>query len=168
LSYCTVGAVSALIKSLKLNFIRSFELNQMTYYVKDRVLHYIYLYLKDVPRSIISFANTHEGHIPNRIGFNFPLSVVKRTDPTSHLLSYDAEYFIGYRKGDICTKRHELQHARFHLDADFRTHVQHLWDSIPPNQKQQIVDTLLEMKYPNDMTILLDEFQAYHFADGLF
>jgi len=140
----------------------------MTYYVKDRVLHYIYLYLKDVPRTIIGFADTYEGTIPNRIGFNFPLSVVKRTDPTSHLLSYDAEYFIGYRKGDIATKRHELQHARFYLDADFRTHVQQLWDSISPNQKQRIVDTLLEMKYPNDMSILLDEFQAYHFAEGLF
>lgn len=140
----------------------------MTYHIKDRVLHYIYTELSSIPRHIIDVCDAYEGAIKDRVGFNFPMSIVKKVDPKSPLLAFQAEYVIAYRKGDILTKRHELQHAKYHLNREFREEVRALWDSSTKEFQQSVLDRLLQMKYPNDMAILLDEFQAYHFTERAF
>lgn len=100
-----------------------------------------------------------------RIGFNFPMSVVKRVDPKSILLSYEADYFIGYQKRDITAKRHELQHARYYMDSAFRQKVKELWESFSPSFQKRTTLQLLKMNYPNNPDILIDEFQAYYFTE---
>ena len=67
----------------------------MTFRVKDRVLHFIYQHLTDVPDFVITICDAYEGPVKDRIGFNFPMSIVKQVDPKSSLLSYEADYFIG-------------------------------------------------------------------------
>jgi hypothetical protein len=137
----------------------------MTFRVKERVLHFIYQYITDVPDFIITICDAYEGPIKDRIGFNFPMSVVKRVDPKSTLLSYEADYFIGYQKRDIITKRHELQHAKYYMDPAFRREVKELWESFPASFQTRTTQRLLKMNYPNNPDILLDEFQAYYFTE---
>jgi len=137
----------------------------MTFRVKERVLHFIYQYISEIPDIIITVSDVYEGPIKNRIGFNFPMSVVKRVDPKSTLLSYDADYFIGYQKKDIIAKRHELQHAKYYMNPAFRREVKELWESFPASFQTRATQQLLKMNYPNNPDILLDEFQAYYFTE---
>lgn len=137
----------------------------MSFHVHDRVLHFIYRHLSDVPDVIHRVCDAYEGSITNRIGFNFPLSMVKQVDPRCSLLSYDAEYFIGYQERDIATKRHELQHAKYYMNAAFQQEVKELWNSFPSTYQDKVYTRLLKMKYPNRPDILLDEFQAYYFTE---
>ena len=137
----------------------------MTFYVKDRILHFIYRYLTDIPDFIIAISDAYEGHIKGRIGFNFPMSVVKRVNPKSKLLSYEADYFIGYQKHDILTKRHELQHAKYYMNPQFQREVKELWASFSPSFQQRAFQQLIKMNYPNNPDLLLDEFQAYYFTE---
>ena len=137
----------------------------MTFRIKDRVLHFIYQHLSEVPDFIITVCDAYEGSIKNRIGFNFPMSVVKQIDPKSTLLSYEADYFIGYQERDIMTKRHELQHAKYHMDPIFQGEVKKLWESFSLSFQKRTIQQLIKMNYPNNPDILLDEFQAYYFTE---
>jgi len=125
----------------------------------------MYKRLSDVPDIVNSVCDAYEGPLKGRIGFNFPLSFVKQIDPRSSLLSYDADYFIGYQEKDIHTKRHELQHAKYYMDPTFQKEVQTLWSSFSSRFQQRILEQLFRMNYPNHPSILLDEFQAYYFTE---
>jgi len=63
-------------------------------------------------------ANIYEGYIPGRIGFNFP--------------NANGSYTIAYIKGDIHTKKHELLHAKYYINAEYRKYVRDLWNSLDP------------------------------------
>jgi hypothetical protein len=129
------------------------------------VLHLIYSTIDEIPDDIIAICNAYEGSIPHRVGFNFPIEFVKQHQPTCSLLAYKAKYVIAYKKGDILTKKHELQHARFHLDINYRQQVESLWNSLSHSFQKRVIRQLRNMKYPNDPQILLDEFQAYYFTE---
>lgn len=133
--------------------------------VKDKILHIIYKDKQDITREIIEIANFYEGEINNRVGFNFPMSFVKKINPKSRLLIHEADYVIVYKKGDILTKKHELQHAFYALDKIFREKVLLLWNSFPQYYRENVIKTLLRMNYPNNFEILLDEFQAYYYTE---
>lgn len=133
--------------------------------VKDKILHIIYDVKQDITREIIEIANFYEGEMNNRIGYNFPTSFVKKIKPKSSLLSYKADYIIVYKKGDIQTKRHELQHALYALNESFRANVLSLWNSFSQEYRENVIDILLKMNYPNNFEILLDEFQAYYYTE---
>jgi len=137
----------------------------LEFIVKDKVLHIIYGSLKELTREIIEIANAYEGEIENRIGFNYPVSFVKKVKPKSSLLIYNTDYIIVYKKGDIQTKRHELQHALYCLDQEFKSNVLTLWNSFSEDYRQNIIQILLQMNYPNNFEILLDEFQAYYYTE---
>ena len=137
----------------------------MTFRVKDRVLHFIYQHLADVPDFVIAISDAYEGPIKDRIGFNFPMSIVKQVDPKSSLLSYDADYFIGYQTRDLLTKRHELQHAKYHMNTTYQADVKKMWESLDSRSQAQVTQRLLQMNYPNNPAILVDEFQAYYFTE---
>lgn len=137
----------------------------MDYLIKDKILHITYNKKEDILKEIIEIANVYEGEIRDRIGFNFPISFIKKHYPKSKLLSYNAEYIIVYQKKDIQTKKHELQHALYALNESFRSEVLSLWNSFPLSYQQKINSLLLKMNYPNNSEILLDEFQAYYFTE---
>jgi hypothetical protein len=131
--------------------------------VHHRVLHIIYHTLHDITDTIYDIANAYEGAIPGRIGFNFPMRLVKKLYPTCTIAKYDADYVIIYKKGDIATKRHEVQHAKYDMDPVFKKDVQTLWDSFSVQMQEKIRSRLRRMNYPH--SLLLDEFQAYYFTE---
>ena len=134
--------------------------------VIDRVVHYTYnSFAADVPVDFVTICDAYEGPLPGRIGFNFPLSFVKKQFPRHPLCKAEADYVIGYSKKDILAKRHELQHAKYYMDPTFKTEVAKLWESLSQRSKEKINETLLRMKYANEPGLLLDEFQAYHFTE---
>jgi hypothetical protein len=130
--------------------------------VHERVLHIIYPSPSDIPADLLQISDAYEGATYPRIGFNFPFSFLQTHTPRHSLTAYDADYVIGYPEHDILTKRHELQHAKYHMDSTYRASIQTLWDSFPSSFQQKVIQQLLHMKYPNRMEILLDEFQAYY------
>jgi hypothetical protein len=139
----------------------------MKWVVINRVLHGMYEKKETISDDLLSIADGYEGRIPNRVGFNFPMSFVKAVHRGHNLLHYEskADYVIVYRKGDIQTKRHELQHAKYGMDKEYRVRVRHLWDSFDPTERDRIKALLVKMKYPDREEILLDEFQAYYFTE---
>jgi hypothetical protein len=137
----------------------------MLYQTLQQVLHIIYTD-KDKTSSdfqnLIQIADRYEGNISSRIGFNFPMNIVEKSNS---LRKFTADYIIIYKKGDILTKKHELRHAMYFLDKEYRLSIQTLWDSLSSSSQSSIIAMLLKMKYPNNMTILLDEFQAYYYTE---
>jgi Fe-S cluster biosynthesis and repair protein YggX len=139
----------------------------ITWNVSHRVLHGIYDVVSDVPSSINELADEYEGPIKERIGWNLPMSFIKKERPDSEWVAYSAvaEYIIVYRKGDRQTLRHELQHAKYHMDPAYQKTVQQLWASLTASQMRRIRRKLLEMSYPDKEEVLRDEFQAYYFTE---
>jgi hypothetical protein len=137
----------------------------MLYQTIQRVLHIIYTD-KDKTSSdfqnLLHIADRYEGNISSRIGFNFPMNIIEKSNS---LRKHDADYIIVYKKGDVLTKKHELRHAMYFLDKEYRISIQTLWDSLSSSSQSSILTMLLKMKYPNNMTILLDEFQAYYYTE---
>lgn len=80
----------------------------------------------------------------------------------------ETEYVIGWKRGDDLTRRHELQHARFAMDAEFRRETERRWVGLSVKQREVITEFLLRCGYPRE--VHLDEFQAYFHTerDGVF
>jgi hypothetical protein len=129
--------------------------------VAGRVLHIVY---HDTPDpDIISCADQYEGEIDDRIGFNFPMYIVKQVYPHHPYLKYPADYVICYQKGENKTRDHELLHARFYLDKTYQRSIQKAWDKLNPIKRKKIEKRLTHMGYPE--SVWLDEFQAYYFTE---
>ena len=147
----------------------------MKMYEKDMVLHIVFKE-KDIGTSnmkeIIDIADTYEGRVNHRQGFNFPMeivrSVVKNKKSCFSPYLNTSEYVISYKDGDILTKKHELQHATYFIDQTFSKKVKSLWESFPSSYQKRVISMLLRMGYPNNANILLDEFQAYYFTEKPF
>lgn len=139
---------------------------QMKWLIVNRVLHGVYEKKEMIPDEVLLIADLYEGKMEERIGWNFPMSLVKKFKKHP-LLSYseNADYVILYRKGDIETKRHELQHARYAMDENFRREVSEIWRSFTEKERRICKEMLLRMKYPDREEILLDEFQAYYYTE---
>ena len=139
----------------------------MTTILKDgNVLHIVFTRpTGQIYDEIVKLADEYEGVIKNRIGVNFPLHS-KHPIHKKYIDKYgEISYLIMYKKGDVSTKRHELQHARYYLDPMFRQEVKTLWDGLKPLTKTNILGMLKKMGYPDNYNILLDEFQAYYFTE---
>ena len=76
-----------------------------------------------------------------------------------------ADYVIVYPKNDIQTKKHELLHALYAMNPHYRSHVNALWDSLTKKEQDRIYSVLRQLHYPDDPTLLLDEFQAYYYTE---
>jgi|LauGreDrversion4_2_1035121.scaffolds.fasta_scaffold11080_3 hypothetical protein len=129
------------------------------------ILHGTYHHPSEIPPVVHRLATEYEGTLPHRMGFNLPLtSTGKQTLKDTIKLAWDnAQYLIVYPKKDPQTRRHELLHARYHLDPAYRQHVETLWQSLTPKQQQRVRQTLRALHYPD--TLLLDEFQAYYYTE---
>jgi hypothetical protein len=135
--------------------------------VKDRILHVVYDKSHNLPEDIEKIASFYEGFVSGRLGFNFPMkaAIDCKMGKTSVLDYKDkADYVIVYKKGDVATKRHELQHAKFFMDTSFRQEVELLWSRFSPRFQERAIKMLKKMNYQDH--VLLDEFQAYYFTES--
>lgn len=106
-----------------------------------------------------------------RVGHNFPLTVlqdvVKRDCVEGRellcLLSKNVQYIVAYLAGDILTKNHELQHAKYFLDSEYRKSIATMWSKLDAKTRSHIEDFLRRLGYPEH--VWLDEFQAYYMTE---
>lgn len=120
----------------------------------------------ELPESVLTVLDAYEGTRKGRLGWNVPMSFVKSRFPKHPFFSpyfVTAAYVIVYKKGDILTKKHELQHAKYYMDPVFQKEVVALWNSFSPTAKEKITAMLMKMKYAEE--VLLDEFQAYYYTE---
>jgi hypothetical protein len=115
----------------------------------------------------------------SRIGHNFPVSklieyvksyqapklskCVNAKVIEKIALKHQCSYVIGYLRGDIHTKKHELQHAKYFVDERFRKQVNSLWFGLDSSVRDKVSAFLTKLGYPHD--VIVDEFQAYHFTE---
>lgn len=114
-----------------------------------------------------------------RIGHNFPVSKLKefvrhcsktRTvkPPFVEVLDNLASacacvYVVAHVRGDIHTKRHELQHAKYHINLEYKASVDRFWNSLDTHARDKITHFLCKLGYPQH--VIIDEFQAYYFTE---
>ena len=70
-------------------------------------------------------------------------------------------YLIGAMQGDQETIKHEMAHAFWALDPQYRSNQQVNLDNMNDSIKKQMKTKLVAMGYRDDDSILLDEIQAY-------
>jgi hypothetical protein len=101
-------------------------------------------------------SNRYEGPLVNREGHNFPADSI----PVSHYLTpykNKCKYVIGlYNTKSL---NHELQHAKYYLDTNYRMQVQTEWNELSPEKQNHITMFLTKLGYRKD--VHLDEYQAY-------
>lgn len=138
------------------------------YKYSDNIIHIIYK--NNIPRYIEDIANLYEGDISNRVGVNFPISILEKykgnKENNEKLLKYsEAKYVIVYKKGDKITKEHELMHAKYYIDDEYKKKVREFWYDINESSRKKIILMLKKMGYPENTEILIDEFQAYYYTE---
>jgi hypothetical protein len=135
------------------------------YKYSDNIIHIIYK--NNIPNYIEDIANLYEGDISNRVGVNFPISILEKyKGHKGKLLQYsEAKYVIVYKKGDKMTKEHELMHAKYYIDDEYKKKVKEFWYDINESSRKKIILMLKKMGYPENTEILIDEFQAYYYTE---
>jgi hypothetical protein len=112
-----------------------------------------------------------------RIGHNFSvdnfykyissMSVKMHTNETLEILfivkKHDIKYIIAYVAGDIQTKKHELQHAKFYIDEKYRQSIYDKWTDMDKKTQNYIVSFLKKLGYSDE--VIIDEFQAYYMTE---
>jgi len=91
----------------------------------------------------------YEGYISGRNGYNFS--------------NTDGSYTIAYIQGDTLTKMHELRHAKFYFDPNYRVEVEKIWSSFTSEEQIVIEKFLSKCGYKKEL--FRDEFQAYWFTE---
>lgn len=117
-------------------------------------------------KEVFSGAERYEGKIPKSIGFNFPCKILQRD--TEPVLTYLAnknrcEYVIAHMEGDEETQRHELSHARYFFDEDYRRQVNDSWKRLQetnPSKYREIVRNFQRSNYQD--SVFVDEFAAFY------
>lgn len=111
----------------------------------------------DMNKHIKNIADSYEGHIPNRIAYNFPLKYMNDSS-LQKTISLNQEYcicFVNYT--DIA---HELLHGIFYKHPQYRDLVTKLYSFMSEYTINKILKTL---GYPDH--VIIDEFQAYMFSE---
>jgi hypothetical protein len=133
----------------------------------DNVLHIVYTDI--IPEEIIKIADIYEGKIDNRIGINFPMEIVEKYKGENEIkknnYNNSCEYVIVYKKGDKITKEHELMHAKYYMDKNYKEKIINIWREMEDKNKDKVKKMLKKMGYPDDENILIDEFQAYYYTE---
>lgn len=105
-------------------------------------------------------SNVYEGVIINREGHNFPSSLI----PKSHMLfkyKTQCKYVIGIFHHN--SLQHELLHAKYYIDCEYKKHIVNEWNNLEPNIKTHIYTFLKSMGY--DDKVIIDEYQAYRYTE---
>lgn len=138
--------------------------NRVEYKEVDNILHIIYT--DKIPDDLIKIADIYEGKIENRIGINFPINIVDEYKGETQIKKYEnIKYVIVYKKGDKITKDHELMHAKYYIDEEYKDKIKKMWRDMEDKNKDKIKKMLKKMGYPNNEDILIDEFQAYYYTE---
>lgn len=128
-------------------------------FVKDRVLHVTY-FCRQIPLELDDLGTIYEGYVPNRIGVNLPMKVLKDLMPKNRLCIHDADYIICYPSWDRnYTMRHELLHAKFYMDDTYRKRIQREWEELSKVDREKISKKLFSLGYKEE--VHCDEWQAY-------
>jgi hypothetical protein len=110
-----------------------------------------------------------------RIGHNFSVasfykyisSLKVYTNEINEILlivkKHDIKYIIAYIAGDIQTKKHELQHAKFYIDERYRQSIYDKWEIMDVKTRNHIVSFLKRLGYSDE--VIIDEFQAYFMTE---
>lgn len=71
-------------------------------------------------------------------------------------------YIIGVKSlNEISTLNHELSHAFFHTNGNYRINCEQIIDEMEIKMKDDFYAELINMGYSSDLTLLKDELQAY-------
>ncbi len=111
-------------------------------------------------------------------GFNCPISIVDEVHRlgisdmnyydhlmkgVSDMIKSDADndscYLIGYKKGNKGTFMHEISHARFYVNGDYRVKVENTFTRLPIETQNKLYKAIVDIGYAQSSAI--DEFQAY-------
>jgi hypothetical protein len=113
--------------------------------------------------SLSNISNLVDGELNlSRIGHNFPKSVIPKQNIFFTALKHlKFEYVIAF--ADKNSLSHELCHARFFLDRDYREKQISLFNSLSEKQKKVVVEFLKKLGY--DDSVIVDEFQAYYHTE---
>jgi len=106
-----------------------------------------------------------------RVGHNFPVTALQDAIKRGcvegrqlmHSLTPKIRYVVAYLTGDVLTKNHELQHAKYYLDSGYREKIVALWNGLEHKKKAYIECFLKRLGYPQH--VWLDEFQAYYMTE---
>jgi hypothetical protein len=147
-------------------------------------------YTRAVVREVRNASARYEG--PNQfVGFNLPTRFVHRSEPIlwskihrksilkekrksnkkekrksnkkDNRKSHAIKYLIAYMEGDTESKEHELRHARYFLDKDYKARVHASWTHVKvnnPSLYKKITEKLKDQGYKQD--VFEDEFGAYY------
>jgi hypothetical protein len=115
----------------------------------------------DMNRMLDPMSDRYEGPVHHREGHNFPSSYIS----DNHVLApYKAKcsYVIGF----FNTKsiRHELLHAKYFMDADYRSSIEREWNELREPVQHWIRTFLQRLGYSE--RVLLDEYQAYRYSEA--
>jgi hypothetical protein len=112
-------------------------------------------------------------YIDDFIGYNFPSSILEDMKNFPHLIPMEKniievlekqnleKYYIIASVGEDKKSafKHEMAHALFYLNEDYRKEIIKIVNSIPDEKLEQMYETLRSRMY--DDCVLLDETQAY-------
>jgi len=142
-------------------------------------------YTRAVVREVRDASARYEG--PNQfVGFNLPSRFVHRSEPIlwskihrkstrksnqkrneksnpKESKGNAIHYVIAYMDGDTESKEHELRHARYFLDKDYKSRVHDSWTTLKVNNSslyKKIKEKLKDQGYKPD--VFEDEFGAYY------
>lgn len=108
-------------------------------------------------------SNAIEGAIANRLGHNFALVDSDRQHAAFRKacgFPKQVRYVIATLDGDAHSIRHEMCHARYYMEEQYREVVRQVWEGqLTAAQRDAITAFLNRLKY--DAVAHVDEFQAY-------
>jgi hypothetical protein len=140
-------------------------------------------YIRSVVKEVRDASARYEG-ANQFVGFNLPARFVHRSEPilwskihksntksrksnknksTSKTRKNNIKYLIAYMEDDIESKEHELRHAKYFLDRDYKSRVRVSYKNLRLNMPMvfnQITELLKERGYKPE--VFEDEFGAYY------
>jgi hypothetical protein len=105
-------------------------------------------------------SNLYEGAMRNREGHNFPAKYIPAGHP---LQSYRDKCVYVVAVYNTKSLNHELRHARYYVDGDYREEIEKEWRGLEERTKQKITSFLKKCGYSDK--VLLDEYQAYKYTE---
>jgi hypothetical protein len=124
----------------------------------------------EMDRILHPISDAIEGTVVKRKGHNFSYESYLRAHPppsfaqlTKQLQGVGARYIIAHLEGDLNTKRHELRHAMFFIDEEYRKSTTHAWESLSAEDQIRVTRLLTSIGY--NPKVHIDEFQAYQFTE---
>jgi len=105
-------------------------------------------------------SNSYEGIIINREGHNFPSIFITQNHPF-YKYKNKCKYVIGIY--NHCSLQHELLHAKFFIDTNYKQHIIKEWQLLQPKIRKHIYSFLKKMGYHDN--VIIDEYQAYRYTE---